>query len=270
MNKHHQVILITGGSAGIGKATGVYLQDLGFKVVGTSRNPNTYPDHPFPLFAMDLKDSDSIKQAVNNVMDVYARIDVLINNAGMGIAGPLEELPRDAMQLLFETNVLGPIVAIQEVIPIMRKQGEGRIINISSIAGYSGLPFRSVYSATKGSIELITESLRIELKGSGILCTTLAPGDIATDMASARYNAAVVEGSPYEKKYGQARQDMDAHVSSGMKPEKVAKKIAQLLLKKSLNVHYRVGPVLQRSSIYLKSILPDRWYEFILTKFYNL
>ena len=264
------VVLITGASSGIGKATAEYLTNKGYLVVGTSRNPTRCKDFAFPMIEMELTDSDSIRRAVANVVSDYGRLDILVNNAGVGISGPLEELPTEAIKNLFETNLYGPVEVIKCVLPQMRKQGIGRIVNITSIAGYSGLPFRSMYSASKSALDRATESLRLELKGSGIQCCTLAPGDVATNIAAGRYHAPLLDDSPYHMTYGMSLNEMDAHVDHGVSAEIVALKIYKILCKKNVQPHYTVGQELQRISVHLKAFLPQRWYEFILAKFYKL
>jgi NAD(P)-dependent dehydrogenase (short-subunit alcohol dehydrogenase family) len=265
-----QVVFITGGSTGIGKATGVLLQSLGFYVVGTSRSPDRYANHPFSLLEMDLHDIASIQKAINEVVSKYGCIDVVVNNAGKGIAGPIEETPLSEIQEVFETNFIGPVAVIQSVLPIMRKQQRGKIINITSIAGYAGLPFRGIYSATKSSLHMITESLRLELKSTNIQCCSLAPGDVATNISQGRYHVPINEKSPYKAIYGSARREMDEHVADGVSAQSVATRIHQLILKDNLKPHYTVGPWIQRFSVYLKSYLPYMGYEFLLTKFYKL
>jgi short-subunit dehydrogenase len=264
------VVFITGASSGIGKATGILLSKKGFIVIGTSRNPDHYKDFLFPLVQMELTKSESIRKAVNHVIDKHGRIDVLINNAGVGISGPLEELPKEAIKNLFDTNLYGPIEVIKCVLPHMRHQNTGKIINITSIAGYSGLPFRSMYSASKSALDRATESLRLELKGSSIQCCTLAPGDVATNIAAGRYHAPLLDSSPYNKTYGSSLEEMDSHVDQGVPAKVVAQKVYKILCKKSVKPHYTVGSWLQRFSVHLKSVLPQRWYEYILAKFYNL
>jgi NAD(P)-dependent dehydrogenase (short-subunit alcohol dehydrogenase family) len=204
-----QVVLITGGSTGIGRATGELLQSNGYTVVGTSRSPDRYTDHPFPLIQMDLHDARSIQRAVETVVSQYGTIDVLVNNAGKGIAGPIEETPLEEIRSVFETNLVGATAVLQSVLPVMRTQNKGKIINITSIAAYAGLPFRAAYSATKSALHMLTESLRLELKPSNIQCCTLAPGDVATNIAQGRYHVPVKENSPYlaiywscQKRYG--------------------------------------------------------------------
>lgn len=264
------VVFITGASSGIGKATALLLYKKGYRVIGTSRNPNNYSDFPFPLFEMDLTDANSISKAVDKVIEEFGSLDVLINNAGVGISGPLEELPDKAIRNLFDTNLYGPLGVIKYVLPHMRKQYGGRIVNITSIAGYSGLPFRSMYSATKSAFDRATESLRLELRGSGIQCCTLAPGDVATNIAKGRFHAPILENSPYKVAYKRSLEDMNAHVDKGISAEKVAQKVYEILCKKSVKPHYSVGPAIQRFSVHLKAFLPQRLHEYMLAKFYNL
>ena len=265
-----QVVLITGGSTGIGRATGELLQSNAYTVIGTSRSPDRYKNHSFPLIQMDLHDAQSIQKAIETVVYQYGSIDILVNNAGKGIAGPLEETPLEEIRSVFETNLVGATAVLQSVLPVMRKQNKGKIINITSIAGYSGLPFRAAYSATKSALHILTESLRLELKPTKIQCCTLAPGDVATNISQGRYHVPVKENSPYQVIYGAVRKDMDAHVDDGVSAKTVAISIYRLIRKNKLNPHYTVGPFIQRFSVYLKTYLPAKLYEFILSKFYKL
>ena len=171
-----KVVLITGGSSGIGKSIGEYLTDKGFIVYGTSRFPEKYSSSKFPIIKLDVTLSTSINECVSELISKTGQIDVLVNNAGVGITGPLEEIPMEEMKRNFETNLFGPINMINAVLPYMREQKSGQILNITSIAGYMGLPFRGIYSASKGALELITESYRMELKLFGITMSNVAPG----------------------------------------------------------------------------------------------
>ena len=265
-----RVVFITGASTGIGKATAMLLADKGFTVVGTSRNPDLCKDFSFSLVQMELTNTESVQKAVNHVIEKHGRLDVLINNAGVGISGPLEELPKEAIKNLFDTNLYGPIEVIKCVLPHMRHQNTGKIINITSIAGYSGLPFRSMYSASKSALDRATESLRLEIKGSGIQCCTIAPGAVATNIAQSRFHAPVLENSPYKAIYGKSLEVMNTHVDHGVSTNMVAKKIYDVMCIKNVKTHYTVGSWLQRFSVHLKSVLPQRWYEYMLAKFYNL
>jgi NAD(P)-dependent dehydrogenase (short-subunit alcohol dehydrogenase family) len=192
-----KVILITGGSSGIGKSIGTFLHQKGYVVYGTSRNPNRVKDSVFPLLQLDVRDVNSITNAVSELIQKEGKLDVVINNAGVGITGPLEEIPTQEIKNNFETNFFGPIEVIKAVLPQMRSQQSGLIINITSIAGYMGLPYRSVYSSSKGALEIITEAIRMEVKPFGIQLTNVAPGDFATNIASSRYHAPLKDDSAY-------------------------------------------------------------------------
>lgn len=265
-----KVILITGGSSGIGKSIGEHLHNKGFTVYGTSRNPERITNSVFPLVGLDVRDVASIKTAVSEVLATEGRLDVLINNAGVGITGPLEEIPAEEIKNNFETNLFGPIEVMKAVLPQMRDQKSGLIINVTSIAGYMGLPYRSVYSASKGALELITEALRMEVKSFGIHITNVAPGDFATNIAAGRYHAPLVKGSAYEVPYGNTLATMDEHVDSGSNPMQMAEAVYAIINTPVPNVHYKVGAFMQKFSIVLKRALPDKMYEKLLMNHYKL
>jgi len=236
-----KVVLITGGSSGIGKSVGEYLQTKGYKVYGTSRNPNNYPNSKFPIVALDVTKQETISSCIAQVLKKESKIDVLINNAGAGITGPIEEIPDTEIKRNFETNLFGPINVIKAVLPTMRKQNSGLIINVTSIAGYMGLPYRGIYSASKGALELITEAFRMELKSFNIQMTNVAPGDFATNIAAGRYHA-----------------------------PQMAKAIFKIINTSQPKTHYKVGAFMQKFSIVLKRILPDKVYEKLLMNHYKL
>nr|WP_314838617.1 SDR family oxidoreductase [uncultured Flavobacterium sp.] len=265
-----KVVLITGGSSGIGKSIGEFLQQKGFTVYGTSRNPERILDSVFPLVALDVRNVNSIRAAVAKVIETSGRLDVVINNAGVGITGPLEEIPMQEMKNNFETNFFGPIEVMKAVLPQMRSQKAGLIINITSIAGYMGLPYRGIYSASKGALELITESLRMEVKSFGVHITNVAPGDFATNIASGRFHAPVIQGSAYESAYGNTLKTMDEHVDSGSNPTEMAEAVYRIIQTPEPKIHYKVGVFMQKFSIVLKRILPDKIYEKILMNHYKL
>jgi len=266
-----KVVLITGGSSGIGKSIGSFLTQKGLTVYGTTRNPKNYPDFDhFELVQLDVKDVESIQKAVSCVISKENRLDVLINNAGVGITGPIEETPHEEILHVFDTNFHGPVHVMKAVLPQMRQQGGGTIINITSIAGYMGLPFRGFYSATKGALGLITEALRMETKDFGVTITNVAPGDFATNIASGRYHSPVIKGSAYAEKYGQTLKGIDEDVDSGGDPVQVAEAVYKIINQKKPKVHNPVGAFLQKFSLRLKKILPDKVYEKLLLNHYKL
>jgi len=265
-----KVVLITGGSSGIGKATGIYLSSLGMKVYGTTRNLEKYPDFThFTLLELDVKRPDTIQSAIHDIVTKEGKLDILINNAGVGITGPVEETPIEEINKVFDTNLNGPIRMMQAVLPQMRGQRNGLIINVTSIAGYMGLPFRGIYSATKGSLELVTETLRMEVRPYGIHVVNVAPGDFATNIASGRYHAPILENSPYTA-YAKTLESINTDVKTAQAPTAVARKIHSILQMENPKGHYLVGTPMQRLSVFLKKILPDTWFEKLLLNHYKL
>lgn len=265
-----RVVLITGGSSGIGKSIGEFLHNKGFTVYGTSRNPERILNSVFPLVSLDVRNVDSIHLAVAKIIATSGRLDIVINNAGVGITGPLEEIPMEEIKNNFETNFFGPIEVMKAVLPIMRFQNSGLIINITSIAGYMGLPYRGVYSAAKGALELITESLRMEVKSFGIEITNVAPGDFATNIAAGRFHTPVTTGSAYKNAYGNTLKALDEHVDAGSNPNEMAEAVYNIIQDPSPKIHYKVGAFMQKFSIVLKRILPDKVYEKMLMNHYRL
>ena len=268
-SKSSKVVLITGASSGIGKAIAESLQEKNFTVFGTSRKPQG-KGTSFPLLSLDVTKPDTITEAIRTIIAETGKIDVLINNAGIGITGPIEETPDEEIKKAFDTNYFGPLNVIKAVLPHMRERKQGLIINVTSIAGYMGLPFRGIYSASKGALELTTEALRMELKRYNVKLTNIAPGDFATNIAAGRYHAPVIEGSPYEKAYSNTLKLMNEHVDMGKDPSIMAKAILEIIQKEDPKIHYKVGEPLQKFSIVLKRILPDKIYENLLLKHYKL
>ena len=263
-----EVVLITGASSGIGKATAEYLASKGYIVYGAARQPKETPK-TFVLLAMDVRQEDSVRAGVAYILEKEGHIDILINNAGVGITGAIEETPIEALENAFQTNFFGAILTIQTILPTMRAQRKGLIINITSVAAYMGLPFRGGYSASKGALSLLTETLRMETQQFGIEFCTLAPGDVATDIASRRFHTPAFENSPY-KQYVQALPLMNEDVDKGQAPEILAKTIYRIICKRHPKVHYVKGKFLERFSIVLKKVLPSKCFEKLLKGHYKL
>jgi short-subunit dehydrogenase len=264
-----KVVLITGASSGIGKVTAEYLLQKGYKVYGTSRNPKPAL-YNFPLIQLDVTEITSIRQAIQTILKKEGKIDVLVNNAGIGITGPVEETPSEEIRKAFETNFFGAIEVMKSVLPQMREQKSGLIINITSIAGYTGLPFRGIYSACKSALEIITESIRMEVKDFGIRVTNLAPGDVATNIVAGRYHTPVFDESPYKELYEINLDLINSHVSEGSNPIEMAKAIEKVIETSNPKIHYKVGSFMQKFSIVLKRILPDRVYEKLIMNYYKM
>ncbi|MFT6749622.1 MAG: short-subunit dehydrogenase [Flavobacterium sp.] len=265
-----KVVLVTGASSGIGNSIGTFLHQKGYKVYGTSRNPENSQKFSFELIALDVLKLETIDKAIRFIIEKEGRLDVLVNNAGMGITGPIEDTPTDEMRAVFNTNFFGAIEVMKAVLPQMRKQKSGTIINVTSIAGYMGLPFRGLYSATKGALEIVTEATRMEVKGFGVNLVSVAPGDFATNIAAGRYHTPVFENSAYKENYSANLDLMDAHVDGGMNPVKMAKVVYKVINTSNPKIHYKVGSFMEKFSIVLKRILPDKMYEKLLMNHYKL
>lgn len=182
-----KTIVITGASSGIGKATAKHFHEKGWNVVATMRNTNDGADL-LPLdnvlvTRLDVTDDASIREAVAASVEKFGAIDVLVNNAGYGAGGPFEATPMAKVKRQFDVNVFGLLATTQAVLPIMRQQKSGTIVNISSVGGRVVFPLFSLYHGTKWAVEGITESLQYELDPLGIKLKIVEPGAIATDFA---------------------------------------------------------------------------------------
>ena len=263
-------ILITGASSGIGKITAEHLAKLGHKVYGTSRSPNKQKSDLIHFLALDLNDEDSIKQLVKFYFEIENQLDVLVNNAGIGISGSAEESEAHQFKKVFQTNYFGVCELINAFLPHLRNQYQAKIINVSSIAGYMGLPFRAHYSAAKSALIRLTESYRLELKPFKVQICHLAPGDFATNIADGREKVALDESSPYYENYKHSLDLMDADVDKGKDPFLVAQQIENIINRKNIATSYPVGSFLQKFAIQLKNILPASWFEALLANHYKL
>ena len=263
-------ILITGASSGIGKITAEYLAKKGHTVYGTSRHPEKHQHEKIKFLALNLTNEKSIKNVVDAYYQHEDRLDVLVNNAGIGISGSAEESAPEQFKKVFQTNYFGVCELINAFLPHLRKQDQAKIINISSIAGYMGLPFRAHYSAAKSALIRLTESYRLELKPFDVQICHLAPGDFATNIAGGREKVDLNEDSAYYENYKHSLKLMDADVDKGEDPILVAQQIERIIHQKKLAASYPVGSFLQKFAIKLKHVLPASWFEAMLANHYKL
>ena len=241
-----RVVLITGCSSGIGRDLAQYLAGPEYTVIATARKVETLAELPAALkLPLDVTDVESINKAVESTLEHFGRIDALVNNAGYAIQGAVEEVSIEGTQQMFDTNVIGVIRMVQAVLPTMRRQKAGRIINVSSIAGKLATPVNGTYSATKFALEGLCDALRIELAPFGIQVVLVEPGSIQTHFAetvkaSTQYifsNTA----SPYRELYEKYNQ-----VTAGMRrnapgPRAVSKVIKRAIEAATPKVRYLAG-----------------------------
>ncbi len=241
-------IIITGTSAGIGLALAEHFGKLGHTVYGLSRKL-TKSDY-FTSIPTDITDAEQIAQTMSQIASKHPHIDLLINNAGMGMVGAVEDTRKEDILKLFNLNLVGAVQMMTAVLPSMRAQKKGRIINISSIGSEMGLPFRGFYSASKSALDKVTEAMRYEVSAWNIEVCSLHLGDIATNIADNRVNSV-----------------MNAHVDEGTPPQQVAIYIDKLLQKKHWKAHYYFGHFGQRIGVPLKWFLPQKFYEKLMRKY---
>ena len=200
------VAIVTGASGGIGEATARALYAVGYRVFGTSRRPPASGIAGVEYLSCDVTSDESVKAAVGEVLGKTGRIDLLVNNAGVGLVAGAEESSLEQAKSLFEVNVFGVIRLTKAVLPVMRRQGAGRIVNISSVMGLIPAPFMALYSATKHAVEGYSESLDHEIRGSGVRVVLVEPA----------YTRTSFEGNVY-----QADQQLDVYLSARTNAEGV-------------------------------------------------
>ena len=266
-----QVVIITGASAGMGATTAQYLNDRGYEVFGASRRAETGTiSNGFTALKMDVTDEQSVAAAVQYVVDQKGRIDVVVNNAGLGLIGSIEDTSDAEAKAIFETNVFGLMNVCRAVLPHMRAAGSGKIINISSIAGVMGLPYRGIYSASKASVIAITEALSAEVLRFGIHVSAILPGDFKTSINDNR-NVAVGAGqSTYHADTTAINQLVTDEVATSSDPILIAKKVELIIKTGKPKMLYQVGKPVQKLSTILHYLLPGRWFEKILLNHYKL
>lgn len=264
-----KVILITGASSGFGKATAELLAQRGHIVYGTSRTTKEHPSVHF--LNMDVRDRESIASGVRQIIEKEGRIDVLVNNAGMGIGGSLELATPEEIDLQIGTNFMGCVNMCQAVLPHMRKQRQGRIINLSSIGGIMGLPYQGYYSASKFAIEGFSEALSAEVKGFGITVSMVEPGDFATGFTASRKNSTLtLENEDYGDSFRRSLNLIEKEENGGLKPEVLARKIAKIVECKHPRLRYVVANLEQWLSVVIKRVLPGNWFVGILRDYYKV
>ncbi len=256
-------IIITGTSAGIGLALAEHFGKQGHTVYGLSRKHT--PSEYFTSIPTDITDAEQISQAMSQIASAHPHIDLLINNAGMGMVGAVEDTRKEDILKLFNLNLIGAVQMMTAVLPSMRAQKKGRIINISSIGSEMGLPFRGFYSASKSALDKVTEAMRYEVSAWNIEVCSLHLGDIATNIADNRVNTDVSEA--YSGLFHKVYSVMNAHVDEGTPPQQVAIYIDKLLQKKHWKAHYYFGHFGQRIGVPLKWFLPQKFYEKLMRKY---
>jgi NAD(P)-dependent dehydrogenase (short-subunit alcohol dehydrogenase family) len=260
-----KTILITGASSGIGLTTALYFAERGWNVAATMRDTSkanpALRNPQISLFTLDVTNADSIARAIADTLNRYEKIDVLLNNAGYGLFGPIEALAGQQIQQQFATNLFGLIGVTQGILPAMREAGEGLIINISSIVGQFALPYASTYVATKFAVEGLSESMRYELEPFRIRVKMVEPGSIVTEFGKGSKQIAVSD--PYRSSMNKFLTVFAKGNSTGAKPEEVAKVIYRAANDSSNRLRYLAKP---GPFFWMNRILPDAAWRRLLVK----
>lgn len=263
------IVLITGASSGIGKAAAKMLLAGGYKVYAGARRVENLKELEYlgaRIMPLDVTDENSLKSFVNAVLESEGRLDILINNAGYGAHGAIEDVPMSEARRQFDVNLFGLARLTQMALPVMRKQGSGKIVNISSIAGRITMPLAGWYHATKYALEAYSDALRAEVSGFGIKVILIEPGAIKTEWDTvALANLSKYSGAgPYAELAGRLTNKFRAGYRSGAPgPEVVAETILKALRSSRPAARYAV-PFQAGLILLLKRLLPDRLLDFAI------
>ena len=235
-----KMILVTGASSGIGQATARLLARRGLVVFGTARKPETGQSNGVTMVPLDVRSDESVRACVAEVIAQAGRIDVLVNNAGYSLTGAAEETSIDEAKAQLETNFFGVVRMVNAVLPGMRAAGAGKIINISSLAGSTAIPFSAFYSASKFAVEGYSEALWYEVRPLGIHVSLVEPGFVntpigeASPVAARPLDAYAATRARMLKAFGHA-------LEGGIPPEQVAQRVLQIVESPNPGLRYRVG-----------------------------
>lgn len=260
-----KIAIVTGASSGIGQATAELLVNAGYKVYGTSRKGAQATPHAYKMITLDVNSEASIDAALKTVIEIEGRIDLLVNNAGFGVApGGAEESSIEQTKKLFDTNFFGIVRMTRAVVPYMRKQGEGRIINIGSILGLIPAPYMATYAATKHAVEGFSESLDHELRIRGIRVSVIEPGYTNTE-----FEANTQEVDSKLDEYNIARTALakiiKVAVAGGDDPQVVAKVVLKAANAKHPKLRYAAGKLASRLSL-LRRFAPSALVDMGIRK----
>jgi NAD(P)-dependent dehydrogenase (short-subunit alcohol dehydrogenase family) len=262
-------VLITGCSSGIGHATAAHLARAGRIVYATARDPDALQDLVAcgcRALRLDVRDEQSIQEAVQRIEAEHGAVGALVNNAGYAVSGAIETVPIDELRAEFDTNVLGYVRVAQAVLPGMRSRGAGRIVNVSSVAGLVTMPGAGAYAASKYAIEAISDALRFELRGFGIRVVLIEPGPIRSAFTAAANTTLEDRGEGPYAAYHEAVAEGDAETDESFlagKPEHVAKAIERALSDARPRPRYKVTPIARVLPV-LRGTLGDRGFDAFL------
>lgn len=266
-----KVILVTGASSGIGLACSNALVASGHIVYGSTRNLSRTTNVSFKPIELDVTDEVSVNIAITQILKAEGRLDVLVNNAGNGVAGPAYAMPVDAAKKQFEVNFFGVVRMCSAALPKMIEAKKGLIVNIGSLAGLFGLPYQSMYSASKYAIEGYSQSLRMELINTGVRVVVINPGDFRSAFSQNREKVSFSINNPtLQNEYNAAVAAMEKDESIAPHPDSLAKQLCKIVAASKPAHRYLVGGVGQTIVPTLKRILPGFLFEKLMNDHYGI
>jgi NAD(P)-dependent dehydrogenase (short-subunit alcohol dehydrogenase family) len=268
MSGTRRVVLVTGASSGIGASCAADLAKSGYRVYGGSRGPVTAPG--VEALTLDVADDASVTRAIETILAREGRLDVLVNNAGFGIAGAIEDTSIDEAREQFEVNFFGVLRMCRAALPTMRRQKASYIVNIGSIGGLIAIPFQGFYSASKFALEGLSESLRLEVRPFGIQVVLIEPGDHRTSFTQNRRSTrGSAAGSVYRDRFERAVARMASDEQGGPSPEGIARLLHKVLNNTRPRLRYTAGPAAQRVAVWIKRTMPYAVMEKIMQDYYS-
>ncbi len=262
-----QVALVTGASSGLGEALAPLLVAHGWRVYGLSRRSVDLPG--VTSLPADISDAQALDAAVRHLWEAESRLDAVLHCAGIGGAGAVESMPTEQARRILDTNLWGSWNVCQSTLPYLRRSPRGRLLLVGSIAGFMGIPFRSAYCASKAALLALTDSLRLEVRGSSVQVSCVCPGDIATNSIATQYRQPAAELDPlYRARYQKADEAMAGNVEHGMPAAYVAQQMLNILEKGSLAPRYVIGQSIQKLSTLARRFFPARAWEWVLGRYY--
>jgi NAD(P)-dependent dehydrogenase (short-subunit alcohol dehydrogenase family) len=255
-----KVILITGASSGLGLAAARRLHAAGHRVYGGSRRPAA--GESFTGIVLDVDDDGSVARGVAEILSREGRIDVVVNNAGLGYAGSVEDLTMEEARQQLETNFFGALRVLRAVLPAMRQQGAGLIVNVTSIGAQIALPYQGHYTASKLALEGLSQALRGEVGRFGIRVVVIAPGDFFTGFTAHRVRGSRAGSpSPYATGFVRALEVIERDEQTGLMPIRFAMLLERIVSSPHPRPRYVIGPAFERLALALKGLLPANWFE---------
>ena len=259
-----KIAVLTGGTSGIGMQTALALKSAGYTVYELSRRAQGVEG--LNHLVADVTDEAAVKKAVDEIVAREGKIDVLVNNAGFGISGAVEFTKTEDAKRLFDTNFFGMVNMNRAVVPVMREAGQGRIVNISSVAGQIPIPFQTYYSAAKAATNSYTMALANELRPYGVTVCAVQPGDIKTGFTKAREKT--VDGDDvYGGRIGRSVSRMEHDEQTGMDPAKAGAFVGRVALKTGHKPLYTIG-FAYKAAVFLTKILPAGALNWLIGKIY--